>query len=310
MKIISGNSNLPLARKISSYFGLEVSHTNISRFADGEINVELTPEIKGEDCIIIQPTSKSVNASMNDNIMELYFIIDAVRRIPAKSITVVIPYFGYARQDRRVFPQSPISSKVICKQIEELGVDNVIVLDLHCEQTLGFFDIPAENVYALPILVSDMKVVFPDITNTVIVAPDMGASKKARVASEILGCSYAVVDKKRPRPGESQVMNVIGNIEGKDCILLDDMIDSAGTLCNAANALVERGAKSVRAYATHGLFSGQAFKRINDSAFTEVVVTDSINLFEGSLGSNKIRYISCSEVLGDAIRSFFNVEKA
>ncbi len=303
MKIISGNSNRPLAASVASYLGTELSQTNITRFADGEINVELNPSLKGEDCILIQPTAKSADATMNDNIMELYFMIDALRRIPAKSITVVIPYFGYARQDRRVFPQSPISSKVISEQIAALGVDEVIILDLHCEQTLGFFDIPAENVYALPVLTADMKKTFPDMANTVIVAPDMGASKKARVASEVLGCTYAVVDKKRPRPGESQVMNVIGTIEGKDCILLDDMIDSAGTLCNAANALTERGAKSVRAYATHGLFSGQAFKRIDDSAFSEVVVTDSINIYAEPLPSHKVRRISCAEVLGDAIKN-------
>ncbi|MBR7159200.1 MAG: ribose-phosphate pyrophosphokinase [Alphaproteobacteria bacterium] len=307
MKIISGNSNRQLAAQVAAYLGTELSPTNITRFADGEINIELNPTLKDEDCVIIQPTAKSMDASMNDNIMELYFMIDAVRRIPAKSITVVLPYFGYARQDRRVFPQSPISSKVISKQIEALGADNVIILDLHCEQTLGFFDIPAENIYALPILTADMKNTFPDMSNTVIVAPDMGASKKARVASEVLGCTYAVVEKKRPRPGESQVMNLIGVIEGKDCILLDDMIDSAGTLCNAANALMERGAKSVRAYATHGLFSGQAFKRINDSAFTEVVVTDSINIYAEPLPSPKVRHISCAEVLGDAIKTALGI---
>lgn len=305
MKVLSGNSNIPFATKIAAKLGTSLVSSNISNFADGEICVELIDELAGQDVVVVQSISKSPKASVNDNLMELLFIMDALNRIPAASVMVLLPYLGYARQDRRVFPQSPISSKVVIDQICNLGADYAVTLDIHAEQLLGFFSSPVKNLYALPVLLDDIKKVFKDTSDVVIVAPDMGAAKKTRFAAELLGCDYAIVDKARPKPGESMVMNVIGNFEGKDCILLDDMIDSAGTLCNAAAALMDRGAKSVRAYASHGVFSGKAFDRINASPFEEVVVSDSILHDNDLFFSAKIRQVSVADIFADVIKEHY-----
>ena len=303
MKVVSGNSNKPLAEAIVKKLGVKLSDSNICTFADGELQIELADDLQGEDCIVVQSIASSPKNTMNDNFMELLLIMDAMRRIPVGSITVVVPYYGYARQDRRVHPQSPISSKVIADMISRMGADYVLTMDIHNEALLGFFDVPIKNAYALPVLLDDIKANLKNTEDLVIVSPDFGALKKAQFAAELLGSSYAVVNKKRPKPGESMVMDVIGDFEGKDCILLDDMIDSAGTLCNAATALMERGAKSVRAYASHGIFSGKAGERIDASALKEVVVTDSI-CPKGSV-SGKIRYVSAAEPLAAAITERF-----
>jgi ribose-phosphate pyrophosphokinase len=303
MKIVSGNSNRPLAEEIAKRLGVKLSDSNICTFADGELQIELSDDLLDEDCIVVQSIASSPKNTMNDNFMELLLIMDAMRRIPVGSITVVVPYYGYARQDRRVHPQSPISSKVVADMISIMGADYVLTMDIHNEALLGFFDAPIKNAYALPVLLDDIKETFENPEDVVIVSPDFGALKKAQFAAGLLGSSYAVVDKKRPKPGESMVMNVIGEFKGKDCILLDDMIDSAGTLCNAATALMERGAKSVRAYASHGIFSGKAGERIDASALKEVVVTDSIYPKSGI--SDKIRYVSAAEPLVAAITERF-----
>ena len=303
MKIVSGNSNRPLAEEIAKKLGVKLSDSNICTFADGELQIELSDDLLDEDCVVVQSIASSPKNTMNDNFMELLLIMDAMRRIPVGSITVVVPYYGYARQDRRVHPQSPISSKVVADMISIMGADYVLTMDIHNEALLGFFDAPIKNAYALPVLLDDIKETFENPEDVVIVSPDFGALKKAQFAAGLLGSSYAVVDKKRPKPGESMVMNVIGEFKGKDCILLDDMIDSAGTLCNAATALMERGAKSVRAYASHGIFSGKAGERIDASALKEVVVTDSIYPKSGI--SDKIRYVSAAEPLVAAITERF-----
>ena len=303
MKIVSGNSNRPLAEEIAKKLGVKLSDSNICTFADGELQIELSDDLLDEDCVVVQSIASSPKNTMNDNFMELLLIMDAMRRIPVGSITVVVPYYGYARQDRRVHPQSPISSKVVADMISIMGADYVLTMDIHNEALLGFFDVPIKNTYALPILLDDIKETVENPEDVVIVSPDFGALKKAQFAAGLLGSGYAVVDKKRPKPGESMVMNVIGEFKGKDCILLDDMIDSAGTLCNAATALMERGAKSVRAYASHGIFSGKAGERIDASALKEVVVTDSIYPKSGI--SDKIRYVSAAEPLVAAITERF-----
>jgi len=303
MKIVSGNSNRPLAEEIAKKLGVKLSDSNICTFADGELQIELSDDLLDEDCVVVQSIASSPKNTMNDNFMELLLIMDAMRRIPVGSITVVVPYYGYARQDRRVHPQSPISSKVVADMISIMGADYVLTMDIHNEALLGFFDAPIKNAYALPVLLDDIKETFENPEDVVIVSPDFGALKKAQFAAGLLGSGYAVVDKKRPKPGESMVMNVIGEFKGKDCILLDDMIDSAGTLCNAATALMERGAKSVRAYASHGIFSGKAGERIDASALKEVVVTDSIYPKSGI--SDKIRYVSAAEPLVAAITERF-----
>ena len=306
MKIVSGNSNRPLAEEIAKKLGVKLSDSNICTFADGELQIELSDDLLDEDCVVVQSIASSPKNTMNDNFMELLLIMDAMRRIPVGSITVVVPYYGYARQDRRVHPQSPISSKVVADMISIMGADYVLTMDIHNEALLGFFDVPIKNAYALPVLLEDIKETFGNPEDVVIVSPDFGALKKAQFAAGLLGSGYAVVDKKRPKPGESMVMNVIGDFKGKDCILLDDMIDSAGTLCNAATALMERGAKSVRAYASHGIFSGKAGERIDSSPLKEVVVTDSIYPKSGI--SDKIRYVSAAEPLVTAINKCFGKE--
>ena len=303
MKIVSGNSNKPLAEAIAKKLGVKLSDSNICTFADGELQIELSDDLLDEDCVVVQSIASSPKNTMNDNFMELLLIMDAMRRIPVRSIMVVLPYCGYARQDRRVHPQSPISSRVIADMISIMGADYVLTMDIHNEALLGFFDTPIKNAYALPILLDDIRDNFKKLENVVIVSPDFGALKKAQFAAEILGSGYAVVNKKRPKPGESMVMDIIGDFKGKDCILLDDMIDSAGTLCNAAAALMERGAKSVRAYASHGIFSSKAGERIDASSLKEVVVTDSI--YPKRDISDKIRYISAAEPLAaDIVKRF------
>ena len=297
MKIIAGNSNLPLSSDVSKYLQIDLAKATIRRFADEEVYVEIKENIRGEDVFVIESTSYPAN----DNLMELLVIIDALKRASAKRITAVLPYFGYARQDRKPGPRTPISAKLVANLISTAGADRVLTVDLHAEQIQGFFDIPTDNLFAGPVFSRDLKDQF-DLSNLVAVSPDIGGVVRARAIASKFGASIAIVDKRRPKAGESEVMNIIGEVDGKDCIILDDIIDSAGTICNAADKLIEIGAKSVTAYVTHGVLSGKALSRIKDSKLKEVVITDTINNTENAKKVEKIRIIPISVLLGEAIR--------
>ena len=297
MKIIAGNSNLPLSSDVSKYLQIDLAKATIRRFADEEVYVEIKENIRGEDVFVIESTSYPAN----DNLMELLVIIDALKRASAKRITAVLPYFGYARQDRKPGPRTPISAKLVANLISTAGADRVLTVDLHAEQIQGFFDIPTDNLFAGPVFSRDIKDQF-DLSNLVAVSPDIGGVVRARAIASKFGASIAIVDKRRPKAGESEVMNIIGEVDGKDCIILDDIIDSAGTICNAADKLIEIGAKSVTAYVTHGVLSGKALSRIKDSKLKEVVITDTINNTENANELEKIRIIPISILLGEAIR--------
>jgi ribose-phosphate pyrophosphokinase len=296
MKIISGNSNRPLAEAISSYLNLPQAKAVVKRFADMEIFVEIQENVRGQDVFIIQSTSFPAN----DHLMELLIIIDALRRSSAHRITAVIPYFGYARQDRKSSPRTPISAKLVANLITRAGVDRVLTLDLHAGQIQGFFDIPTDNLFAGPVLVRDIKEHY-DLRNTVVVSPDVGGVVRARALAKRLGTPLAIVDKRRDRPGESEVMNIIGDVKGHSCILIDDIVDSGGTLCNAADALLAQGAKDVTAYITHGVLSGGAVARITSSKLKSLVITDSIQPTEAVRVARNIRVISIAPLIGEAI---------
>jgi ribose-phosphate pyrophosphokinase len=296
MKIISGNSNRPLAEAISSYLNLPQAKAVVKRFADMEIFVEIQENVRGQDVFIIQSTSFPAN----DHLMELLIIIDALRRSSARRITAVIPYFGYARQDRKSSPRTPISAKLVANLITRAGVDRVLTLDLHAGQIQGFFDIPTDNLFAGPVLVRDIKEHY-DVRNTVVVSPDVGGVVRARALAKRLGTPLAIVDKRRDRPGESEVMNIIGDVKSHSCILIDDIVDSGGTLCNAADALLTQGAKDVTAYITHGVLSGGAVARITSSRLKSLVITDSIQPTEAVKVARNIRVISIAPLIGEAI---------
>ena len=297
MKIIAGNSNLPLSSDVGKYLQIDLAKASIRRFADEEVYVEIKENIRGEDVFVIESTSYPAN----DNLMELLVIIDALKRASAKRITAVLPYFGYARQDRKPGPRTPISAKLVANLISTAGADRVLTVDLHAEQIQGFFDIPTDNLFAGPVFSRDIKDQF-DLSNLVAVSPDIGGVVRARAIASKFGASIAIVDKRRPKAGESEVMNIIGDVNEKDCIILDDIIDSAGTICNAADKLIDIGAKSVTAYVTHGVLSGKALSRIKDSKLKEVVITDTINNTENAKELEKIRIIPISDLLGEAIR--------
>ncbi len=305
LKLISGNSNRNLATAIAKKLQIELVKTNLSSFADGELQIELDDYLLHEDCVIVQSIAPSPKYSVNDSLMELCFIMDALNRIPVSSITLILPYLGYARQDRRVFPQSPISAKVVIDQICNMGADYAVTMDIHSEQLLGFFSCPVKNLYALPLLLENVKKKFKNMENTILVSPDMGSVKRTRFAADMLGCKYSIIDKNRFKPGESKVMHIIGECEGKNCILIDDMIDSAGTLCNAAEALMENGAKKVVAYASHGVLSGKANERINNSCLEEVTITDTILKDKDNL-SKKIKILSSVDMFADAIKEIMS----
>jgi ribose-phosphate pyrophosphokinase len=296
MKIISGNSNRPLAEAISSYLNLPQAKAVVKRFADMEIFVEIQENVRGQDVFIVQSTSFPAN----DHLMELLIIVDALRRSSARRITAVIPYFGYARQDRKSSPRTPISAKLVANLITRAGVDRVLTLDLHAGQIQGFFDIPTDNLFAGPVLVRDIKEHY-DLRNTVVVSPDVGGVVRARALAKRLGTPLAIVDKRRDRPGESEVMNIIGDVKGHSCILIDDIVDSGGTLCNAADALLAQGAKDVTAYITHGVLSGGAVARITSSKLKSLVITDSIQPTEAVKVARNIRVISIAPLIGEAI---------
>ena len=299
MKLMSGNSNLPLVKDIASYLELPITDASVRRFADEEVFVEIHENVRGEDVFVVQSTAYPAN----DNLMELLICIDALKRASATRITAVIPYFGYARQDRKPGPRTPISAKLVANLITVAGADRVLSVDLHAGQIQGFFDIPTDNLYGAPVMSADIQARFADRPITV-VSPDVGGVVRARaLAKRLDNAPLAIVDKRREKPGESEVMNIIGDVAGRFCILVDDIVDSAGTLCNAAAALREAGAEDVVAYCTHGVLSGAAVPRVEKSALKELVITDSIGATqEAAAATDKIRVLTIAPLLAEAIR--------
>ncbi|CCZ22345.1 ribose-phosphate pyrophosphokinase [Acetobacter sp. CAG:977] len=296
MKIFSGNSNLPFAQAVASYMDTTLSKISVRRFADNEVFVEIQETVRGQDVFIVQPTSSPVN----DNLMELLIMLDTFRRSSARRITAVIPYFGYARQDRRSAPRTPISAKLVANLIASAGASRVVTMDLHAGQIQGFFDIPVDNLMAAPVMVKDIMYNYRDKT-PMIVSPDVGGVVRARSIAKRLHADLAIIDKRRERAGVSEVMNIIGDVSGQDCILVDDIVDSAGTLCNAAEALMNAGAKSVQAYVTHGVLSGDAVKRVAKSPLESLVITDSIAATPEVQATKNIRILSVAELVGESI---------
>ncbi|MFZ4649072.1 MAG: ribose-phosphate pyrophosphokinase [Rubrivivax sp.] len=295
--LFSGNANVQLAQEMATHLGIELGKAKVGRFSDGEVDVELYQNVRARDVFVVQPTCTPTN----ENLMELLVMVDAFKRASARRITAVIPYFGYARQDRR--PRStrvPISAKVVANLLQTVGVERVLTMDLHADQIQGFFDIPVDNIYASPVLLSDLKQrKYPDL---VVVSPDVGGVVRARALAKQLGCDLAIIDKRRPKANVSEVMHVIGEIEGRNCVIMDDMIDTAGTLVKAAEVLKERGARKVFAYCTHPVFSGPAIDRISSSALDEVVITNTIPMSEAARGCRKIRQLSVAYLFAETIR--------
>jgi ribose-phosphate pyrophosphokinase len=295
--LFTGNANPVLAQEIASHLGIDLGHAMVGRFSDGEVTVEIQQNVRARDVFVMQPTC----APTNENLMELMIMIDALKRASARRITAVIPYFGYARQDRR--PRSmrvPISAKVVANMLETVGVERVLTMDLHADQIQGFFDIPVDNIYASPVLLSDVQ--SKSYNNLVVISPDVGGVVRARALAKQLGCDLAIIDKRRPTANVSEVMHVIGEIEGRNCVIMDDMIDTAGTLLKAAEVLKARGARTVYAYCTHPVFSGSAVERIAASQIDEVVVTNTIALSDAALRCPKIRQLSVAFLFAETIR--------
>ncbi len=297
LMVVSGNANPLLAKDVAKRLSIPVGRISVGRFSDGEVNVEILENVRGRDVFVLQSTS----APTNDNLMEIMVIVDALKRSSAARITAAIPYFGYARQDRR--PRSArvaISAKVVANMLEAVGVDRVLTMDLHADQIQGFFDIPVDNIYAAPILLGDVwKQNFEDL---IVVSPDVGGVVRARALAKRLDSDLAIIDKRRPKANVSEVMNIIGEVDGRTCVIMDDMVDTAGTLCKAAEVLKERGAKRVVAYCTHAVLSGSAVQKITVSPLDELVVTDTIALRDDARACNKIRQLSVAELLAETIR--------
>jgi ribose-phosphate pyrophosphokinase len=296
MKLVTGNSNRALAEAVASYLELPLTDCTVKRFADKEIFVEIHENVRGEDVFILQSTSFPAN----DNLMELLILSDALRRSSARRITAVVPYFGYARQDRRAAGRTPISAKLVANLITEAGVNRVVTLDLHAAQIQGFFDIPTDNLFSAPVMVRDIQDHY-DTAELMVVSPDVGGVARARATAQRLGADLAIVDKRRPKAGVSEVMNIIGDVSGRSCILIDDIVDSGGTLVNAAEALLKAGAKEVSAYITHAVLSDGAAARVAASKLKELVVTDSIAETDGTRAAKNIRRISIAPLIGEAI---------
>ena len=298
MKIIACNSSNSLSEKISQHIGVSLADASVRTFNDREIFVEINENIRGEDVFIIQSTSHPAN----DHLMELLITIDAAKRGSARRITAVIPYYGYARQDRKTGPRTPITAKLVANLITSAGADRVLTMDLHAGQIQGFFDIPLDNIFSAPPILKDIKEKFNGSTNLVVASPDVGGVVRARAFAKRLNAGLAIADKRREKAGESEVMNIIGDVNDKVCILLDDIADSAGTLCNAAEALRKSGAKEIYSYIVHGVLSGQALKRISNSAIKELVLTDTIEPSENVKNTKNIRHISIAPLMGEAIK--------
>jgi len=297
MKILTCNSNRPLAEAISAYLNLPLTKASIRRFSDMEVFVEINENVRGEDVFVIQSTSYPAN----DNLMELLVTLDALRRGSARRITAVVPYFGYARQDRKSSPRSPISAKLVANLITSAGADRLLTLDLHAGQIQGFFDIPVDNLYAQPVFTKDIRDRF-DNNHTMVVSPDVGGVVRARAIAKRIDADLAIIDKRRERAGESEVMNIIGDVKDRRCILIDDIVDSAGTLCNAAQALTDAGADSVSAYVTHGVLSGGAVARVSSSPMETLVTTDSIMATEAVRVAHNISQLTIAPLMAEAIR--------
>jgi ribose-phosphate pyrophosphokinase len=296
IKLVAGNSNRPLAEAIGAYLETPLTRAVVRRFADMEVFVEIEENVRGQDVFVIQSTSFPAN----DHLMELLIITDALRRASARRITAVIPYFGYARQDRKVGPRTPVSAKLVANLITHAGANRVLTLDLHAGQIQGFFDIPTDNLYASPLMVRDIKDHL-DVKNITVVSPDVGGVARARGLAKRIDAPLAIIDKRRERPNESEVMNVIGEVSGQTCLLVDDIVDSGGTLVNAADALLDKGAKDVYAYITHGVLSGGAVARITASKLKELVITDSIQPTEAVRVARNMRVLSVASLMGEAI---------
>ena len=301
MKILAGNSNKSLSQKISKYLKNKLVNSSIRKFSDGELYIEINENIRGNSIFIIQ----SISSPANDNLMELLLCIDALKRSSAKNITAVIPYFGYARQDRKVVPRTSISAKLISNLITKAGADRVVTVDLHAGQIQGFFDIPVDNLYATPIFYRHIKKNLK-MNNLVCVSPDVGGVARTRGLSKLLNVNLAIVDKRRPAPGKSEVMNIIGDIKNKICIIVDDIIDSGGTIVNAAKMLKSKGAKEIHVYITHGVLSGDAVKKIKNSPIKNLVITDTIDNSKKINNTKNIQILSISNLLGEALKRISN----
>ncbi|MCR5877360.1 ribose-phosphate pyrophosphokinase [Phenylobacterium sp. J367] len=304
MKLLAGNSNRTLAQAIADYLDVPLTRAQVRRFADNEVFVTIDENVRGEDVFVIQSTSYPAN----DNLMELLICIDALKRASGRRITAVLPYFGYARQDRKTGGRTPISAKLVANLITRAGADRVLTMDLHAGQIQGFFDIPTDNLLPARHMADDIREQHRKTENIMIVSPDVGGVVRARALASRLGADLAIVDKRRSGPGQSEVMNIIGDVEGRHCILYDDIVDSAGTLCNAAQALKDHGATEVSAYVTHGVLSGAAVERVNNSVLRELVVTDPIEANDEVSRSDKVRVVSCAPLIGEAIRRIANEE--
>lgn len=301
LMIFSGNANIPLAKAICKHLKKRLSSAVVKKFSDGETYVEIGQNVRGKDVFVIQPT----NAPANDHLMELILMADALRRASARRITAVMVYYGYSRQDRKVMPRVPISAKVVAEMLMAVGVRRVLTMDLHSGQIQGFFNIPVDNMYAQPIFIADIKERFAG-KDIIMVSPDAGGVERTRSSAKILKIGLAIIDKRREEANESEVMNVIGDVAGKDCILLDDMVDTAGTLCNGADELLNKGAKEVHAYCTHGVLSGPAISRIANSKIKSLTITDSIFQSPASKKCRKIRTLSVAPLMGDSIKTIHN----
>jgi ribose-phosphate pyrophosphokinase len=301
-KVFAGNSNPALARRICEYLGRPLGMATLGRFSDGEIQVEIGENVRGHDTFIIQSTCPPVN----ENLMELLTMCDALKRASAASITAVLPYYGYARQDRKVAPRTPITAKLVAELMQVAGITRMVSMDLHVSQIQGFFDVPSDHLYAAPVFLEDLKRRFPDASELVLVSPDAGGVERARAYSKRLGAPLAIVDKRRRRANESEVMNLIGDVRGKDAVLVDDMVDTAGTLTQAAAALKAHGARRVLAYAVHPVLSGPAIERIAKSELEEIVFTDSIPLSPAAQACGKLRVLGTEKLFGEAIRRIYS----
>ena len=296
MKLVAGNSNRPLAEAIAAALGTELTRASIRRFSDSEIFVEILENVRGQDVFLIQSTSTPAN----DNLMELLVCLDALKRASAQRVTAVVPYFGYARQDRKSAPRTPISAKLVANLIEASGANRVLTLDLHAGQIQGFFDIPVDNLYAAPVLVHDIRQNYNN-EPLMFVSPDVGGVLRARAMARRFDADLSIVDKRRERAGQSEVMNIIGDVEGRRCIIVDDIVDSAGTLCNAATALRDAGAKAVHGYVSHAVLSGEAAERVSSSPLESLVVTDSIQTTEAVENAQNIRVLSIAQLMAESI---------
>jgi ribose-phosphate pyrophosphokinase len=297
MKLLTGNSNAPLAKAMAECLGTTLTEAQVKRFADHEIFVEVNENVRGEDVFVVQSTSYPAN----DHVMEMLVCLDTLRRASARRVTAVMPYFGYARQDRKPGPRTPITAKLVANLITAAGANRVLTLDLHAGQIQGFFDIPVDHLYAAPVLVDDIQAKY-DGADLMLVSPDVGGVVRTRALAKRVNADLAIVDKRRESAGQSEVMNIIGDVKGRHCILVDDIVDSAGTLCNAANAIMEQGAASVAAYVTHGVLSGKAVERVTGSALSSLVITDSIQPTEAVEAAENIRVITVAPLLAEAVK--------